>query len=54
MTITYSIWQGSKLLSIDNVATEIKAVDNLIASLNASELGKVKKFTANIMSIKVG
>ena len=54
MTITYSIWQGSRLLSIDNVATEIKAVDNLIASLNASELGKVKKFTANIMSIKVG
>jgi hypothetical protein len=54
MTITYSIWQGSKLLSIDNVATEIKAVDHLIASLNASELGKVKKFTANIMSIKVG
>jgi hypothetical protein len=54
MTITYSIWQGSKLLSIDNVATEIKAVDHLIASLNASELGKVKKFTANIQSIKVG
>ena len=54
MTITYSIWQGSKLLSIDNVATEIKAVDHLIASLNASELGKVKKFTANVMDIKVG
>ena len=54
MTITYSIWQGSKLLSIDNVATEVKAIDHLIQSLNASDLGKVKKFTANIQSIKVG
>ena len=54
MTITYSIWQGSRLLSIDNIATEIKAVDHLIASLNASELGKKTKFSANIMSIKIG
>ena len=54
MTITYSIWQGSKLISINNVAQEIKAIDHLMDSLNASELGKVKKFTANIMDIKVG
>ena len=54
MTITYSIWQGSRLLSIDNIAQEIKAVDHLIASLNDSELGKKVKFSANIMSIKVG
>ena len=54
MTITYSIWQGSKLISIDNVAHEVKAIDHLINSLNASDLGKVKKFTANVMSIKVG
>ena len=54
MTITYSIWQGSRLLSIDNIATEIKAIDHLIASLNASELGKKAKFSANIMSIKAG
>ena len=54
MTITYSIWQGSRLLSIDNIAHEIKAVDHLIASLNDSELGKKVKFSANIMSIKVG
>ena len=54
MTITYSIWQGSRLLSIDNVATEIKEVDHLIDSLNASSLAKGTKFTANIMSIKVG
>jgi hypothetical protein len=54
MTITYSIWQGSRLLSIDNIAHEIKAVDHLIASLNDSELGKKVKFSANIMSIKAG
>ena len=54
MTITYSIWQGSRLLSIDNVATDIKEIDHLIDSLNASELGKKTKFTANVMTIKVG
>jgi hypothetical protein len=54
MTITYSIWQGSRLLSIDNIAHEMKAIDHLIASLNASDLGKKVKFSANIMSIKVG
>ncbi len=54
MTITYSIWQGSKLISIDNIAHEVKAIDHIIASLNDSELGKGKKFTANIMDIKVG
>jgi hypothetical protein len=53
MTITYSIWQGSKLISIDNVATDVKAIDNLINALNDSELGKGKKFTANVMDIKV-
>ena len=54
MTITYSIWQGSRLLSIDNVATEIKAIDHLMATLNASDLGKKIKFSANIQSIKTG
>jgi len=54
MTITYSIWQGSRLLSIDNVAHEIKAIDHLIDSLNASELGKKVKFSANVMTIKTG
>ena len=53
ITITYSIWQGSKLISIDNVAHEAKAIDHVIQSLNDSELGKVKKFTANVMDIKV-
>lgn len=54
MTITFSIWQGSRLLSIDNIATEIKAVDHLIASLNDSEQGKKVKFSALIKEIKVG
>lgn len=53
MTITYSIWQGSRLLSIDNVAHEIKAIDHLINSLNDSDLGKKTKFSANIQEIKV-
>ena len=53
MTITYSIWQGSKLISIDNVAHEVKAIDHLINALNDSELGKSKKFTANVQNIKV-
>lgn len=54
MTIKYSIWQGSRLLSIDNVAHEIKAIDHLMDTLNASDLGKKVKFTANIQEIKVG
>jgi hypothetical protein len=53
MTITYSIWQGSRLISIDNVAHEVKAIDHLINALNDSELGKGKKFTANVQNIKV-
>jgi heme oxygenase len=53
MTITYSIWQGSRLLSIDNIAHEIKAVDHLISSLNESDLGKKTKFSANIQKIEV-
>jgi hypothetical protein len=54
MTITYSIWQGSRLLSIDNVATDIKAIDTLIKTLNDSELGKKVKFSANVQTLKVG
>jgi hypothetical protein len=54
MTITYSIWQGTRLLSIDNVAKDIKEVEHLIDSLNASNLAKQIKFNANIMSIKAG
>ena len=53
MTITYSIWQGSRLLSIDNIATDVKEIETLINTLNASDLGKSVKFSANVMEIKV-
>jgi hypothetical protein len=53
MKITYSIWQGSRLLSIDNVASAPQEVDALINSLNDSDLGKKVKFTANIQTIQV-
>ncbi len=53
MKITYSIWQGSRLLSIDNIAHDIKAIDHLIESLNASNLAKQVKFSANVMKVEV-
>jgi hypothetical protein len=53
MTITYSIWQGSTLLSVNNVAHEAKAIDHLIDSLNASNLANKVKFSANVMKVEV-
>ena len=53
MKITYSIWQGSRLLSIDNIAHDIKAIDHLIESLNASNLANQVKFSANVMKVEV-
>ena len=53
MTITYAIWQGSRLLSVDNIATDITEIDTLINTLNASDMGKKIKFCANVMEIKV-
>jgi hypothetical protein len=54
MTITYSLWQGSRLLSIDNIATSIKDVDKVVAELNDSTIANSHKFHANIQEIKVG
>ena len=54
MKITYSIWQGSRLLSIDNIATDPKQIDELIHTLNESELGQKVKFSANVQEIKAG
>lgn len=54
MTITYSIWQGSRLLSIDNKATSIKDVDKVIKELNDSDIASKNKFSANIQEVKVG
>jgi hypothetical protein len=53
MTITYSLWQGSRLLSIDNIATDINEIDTIINTLNNSDIGKKVKFSANVMEIKV-
>ena len=54
MTITYSIWQGSNLLSVNNIATSIKDVDKVIAELNDSLVAKKVPFAANIMKVEVG
>jgi hypothetical protein len=54
MTITYSLWQGSRLLSIGNTATNTKEIDTLIKELNTSDLAKSQKFFANVQEIKVG
>ena len=54
MTITYSIWQGSRLLSINNVATDTKEIDHLIKSINESDLDNSHNFYSNVQEIKVG
>jgi hypothetical protein len=53
MTIEYAIWQGTRLLSVGNTATDIKEVDKVIATLNDSEIAKKNKFSANIMKLEV-
>jgi hypothetical protein len=53
MTITYAIWQGSRLVSIDNSATSPKDVDAVIEELNASNLAKTVKFSANVQRVEV-
>ena len=54
MTITYSLWQGSRLLSIGNTATSVKDIDKVVDELNNSNLAKSQKFSANVQEIKVG
>jgi len=54
MKITYAIWQGSRLLSINNEATSMKDVDKVIKELNDSDVAKKNKFSANIQEVKVG
>jgi hypothetical protein len=53
MTIEYSLWQGSRLLSIGNTATSIKDIDKVVAELNDSAIGKALKFSANVMKVEV-
>ena len=52
MTIEYSLWQGSRLLSVGNTATDIKDIDKVIATLNDSEIAKKIKFSANVMKVE--
>ena len=54
MEIKYAIWQGSNLLSVNNIAKSIKDVDKVIAELNDSEVAKKVKFLASIQEVKVG
>ena len=53
MKITYSIWQGSNLLSVNNEATNIKEVDKVIAELNASDIAKRVKFVASVRKVEI-
>jgi hypothetical protein len=47
MTITYSIWQGSNLLSVDNTAKNSEEILSVMAELN--KLGK--GFTYNVRKV---
>jgi hypothetical protein len=49
MTITYSLWQGSQLLSVDNKATSADELLNVMTELN--KLGK--GFTYNVRGVEV-
>lgn len=47
MTITYSLWQGSSLLSVDNKAASADELLSVMAELN--KLGK--GFTYNVRGV---
>jgi hypothetical protein len=49
MTITYSLWQGSQLLSVDNKANSADELLNVMEELN--KLGK--GFTYNVRGVEV-
>jgi len=49
MTITYSLWQGSQLLSVDNKANSADELLNVMTELN--KLGK--GFTYNVRGVEV-
>lgn len=53
MTITYSLWQGSNLLAIDQFANSTNEIDTLIKELNTSDLAKSVKFSAIVRKIEV-
>ena len=53
MTITYAIWQGSNLLAVDQTATSVKEIDELLKELNSSDLAKSVKFSASVRKVEV-
>lgn len=53
MKIEYSLWQGSRLLSVLNKAETLSEIDNLVKELNKSDLAHKVKFSANIMTLEV-
>lgn len=53
MKITYSIWQGTSLLAINQEATSTKEIDTLIKELNTSDLAKHVKFSAIVRKVEV-
>ena len=50
MTITYSLWQGSNLLSVDNKANKPEEILAVIAELN--KLGKNFSFLVRAVDTK--
>lgn len=53
MKIEYSLWQGSNLLSVGNIATNILDIDKLVEQLNKSKQAEKVPFKANVMKIEV-
>lgn len=49
MTITYSLWQGSQLLSVDNKANNAEEILSVMKDLE--KLGK--GFTYNVRKVEV-
>ena len=50
MTITYSLWQGINLLSVDNTASKPEEILAVIAELN--KLGKGFSYTVRKVDTK--
>lgn len=50
MTITYAIWQGTQLLSVDNTAKNSEEILEVMAELN--KLGKGFSFRVREVSTK--
>jgi len=50
MTITYSIWQGSNLLSVDNTANSAEDINKVMTELN--KLGKGFSFIVRKVDTK--